>query len=70
MAYETGDKVKLISDGQEMTVIGVIGTGELTKNENFTLKNNGGTDGDVYCEWHSDTKLERGVFKTTMLKKL
>lgn len=70
MEYKTGDKVQLISGGPDMTVKGVIGTDALTKMENFTLKNSGGTEGDIYCQWFNNTKLEGGVFKPTMLKKL
>lgn len=70
MEYKTGDKVQLVSGGPDMTVKGVLGTDELTKMENFALKNSGGNDGDVYCQWFNGTKLEGGVFKPKMLKKL
>ena len=70
MKYETGDKVQLISGGPEMTVIGIVGTGELTKLENAALKKEGAIDGDIYCGWHNNTIEERGVFKGNVLKKL
>ena len=70
MEYITGEKVQLISGGPDMTVKGVIGTDSLTKMENLALRNSGGTDGDVFCQWFNNTKLEGGVFKPAMLKKL
>jgi len=70
MEYKTGDKVQLISGGPEMTVKGILGNNSLTKTENFVLKNSGGVDGDVYCQWFYNNKIESGVFKPTMLKKL
>lgn len=70
MEYKTGDKGQLISGGPDMTVKGVLGTYELTKMENLALKNSAGNDGGVYYQWFNGTKLEGGVFKPKMLKKL
>lgn len=70
MEYKTGDKVQLISGGPDMTVKGVIGSDELTKMENLAFKNSGNNVGDVYCQWFNETKLEVGIFKPKMLKKL
>jgi uncharacterized protein YodC (DUF2158 family) len=70
MEYKTGDKVQLISGGPDMTVKGIVGTESLNKMENLALKSSGNMEGDVYCQWFNNTKLEGGVFKPTMLKKL
>jgi uncharacterized protein YodC (DUF2158 family) len=70
MEYKTGDKVQLISGGPDMTVKGIVGTESLNKVENLALNSSGHMEGDVYCQWFNNTKLEGGVFKPTMLKKL
>lgn len=70
MNFKTGDKVQLISGGPDMTVKGVIGDGSLSQTETYGLTISGNGDGDVYCQWFNDTKLESGVFKPEMIKKL
>ena len=72
MEFKTGDVVQLNSGGPEMTVKGIIGDEKspLSKTENVALKMAGYVDGDVYCQWFFNTKLEYGVFKPTMLEKI
>lgn len=73
MEIKTGNVVQLASGGPEMTVKGIIGDDKspLSKPEILALKMSGQyEDGDVYCQWFLNNKLESGVFKAQMLKKL
>ncbi len=70
MDFQTGDKVKLISGGTDMTVKGRLGDGSLTKIESYALTINGFVDGDVYCQWFNGNKPEGAAFRNAMLKKL
>lgn len=72
MELRTGDVVQLISGGPKMTIKGIIGDEKnpLSKTENALSKmSKQYSDGDVYCQWFSNDKLESGVFKSAMLKK-
>lgn len=72
MELKTGDAVQFISGGPKMTIKGIIGNEKnpLSKTENALLKMSGQySDGNVYCQWFSNDKLESGVFKSAMLKK-
>lgn len=72
MSLKTGDIVQLNSGGPEMTVKGILGdtNNPLSKMENTALKMAGHEDGDVYCQWFFNNKLESGIFKPTTLKKI
>jgi len=72
MELKTGDVVQFNSGGPMMTIKGIIGDEKnpLSKTENAALKMSGQySDGDVFCQWFLNNKLESGVFKPAMLKK-
>ncbi len=72
MELKAGDVVQLKSGGPKMTIKGIIGDEKspLSTTENTALKMSGQyTDGDIYCQWFLNNKLESAVFKPSMLQK-
>jgi uncharacterized protein YodC (DUF2158 family) len=70
MAFKAGDVVHLKSGGPEMTIKGIIGDPDnsLSQMEQKALSIRGHKDGEIYCQFYSNSKLESAVFKPFMLE--
>jgi len=65
--FKEGDVVQLNSGGMKMTVNYVVGSGG---EHDGMFKISGYTDGDVSCEWFSNNKIEKGMFKASTIIKV
>jgi len=72
MDFKTGEVVQLNSGGPEMTIKGIIGDTKspLNKMETTAWKMAAHEEGEVYCQWFYNNKIESAVFKQEMLKKI